>query len=173
MAQPFKFDPFYNFPPFYTRQTNLNTLHEQLKKWSSQILNYCKHYRIFKIHLSSVIADSSSAGRSSAASPEPNVEELFYNRRLNRRLSLDFIREILDFMRKDGRAEYVGKDVPGDICWIYWRTPEEWAAVVEAWIDETAQKGTVLTLYELTEGERARGTGKFVLRKSNCMTQAG
>lgn len=64
-------------------------------------------------------------------------------------------------MRKDGRAEYIAEG--GDMVWIYWRTPEEWASLIEGWVDETAQKGTVLTLYELVEGEATRGTGKFWL----------
>lgn len=77
-------------------------------------------------------------------------------------------------MRKEGRAEYVSGDGGsgsgsgmggggggGDVVWVYWRTPEEWATLIEEWVDETAQKGTVLTLYELTEGEGTRGTGMF------------
>lgn len=70
---------------------------------------------------------------------------------------------MIDFLRKDGRAEYVaGGDKEGDVVWVYWRTPEEWAALVEAWVEETGQKGSVLTLYELTEGEGTRGTGEFL-----------
>ena len=38
-------------------------------------------------------------------------------------------------------------------CWVYWRRPEEWAQVVGDWVEETGQKGTVLTLYELVEGD--------------------
>lgn len=77
-------------------------------------------------------------------------------------------------MRRDGRAEFVvggaddgtsnggggGGGEAGDVVWVYWRTPEEWAALVEAWVDETAQKGTVLTLYELSQGEDTLGTGE-------------
>lgn len=48
----------------------------------------------------------------------------------------------------------------GDVVWVYWRTPEEWAALIEDWVEETAQKGTVLTLYELSQGEDTIGTGK-------------
>lgn len=51
-----------------------------------------------------------------------------------------------------------GKEGTGDVFWIYWRTPEEWAEMVEAWVEETAQKNSVLTLYELTEGEGTKGT---------------
>jgi len=45
----------------------------------------------------------------------------------------------------------------GGRFWIFWRRPEEWASVIEAWVESTGQKGTVLTLYELTESE---ATGK-------------
>jgi ESCRT-II complex subunit VPS25 len=41
-------------------------------------------------------------------------------------------------------------------CWIYWRRPEEWASVIEEWVDRTGQKGTVLTLYEITESDATR-----------------
>lgn len=90
-------------------------------------------------------------------------------------------------MRKDGRAEYLQPGDAGaggggssngdassiaastaaagagagDVVLIYWRKPQEWAALIEAYVDETAQKGSVLTVYELTEGENTRGTGEF------------
>ncbi|KAI0386553.1 ESCRT-II complex, vps25 subunit [Hypomontagnella monticulosa] len=140
----FDFPREYNFPPFFTRQTNLTTLHSQLEKWSSLILSYCRHHRLFRVSLSY------------EGTP---YEDLFRNRRLGRALRLADAREVLEFMRKESRAEVVGSGGGGgDVYWIYWRTPEEWAALVEAWVDETAQKGTVLTLYELTEGEAVRGT---------------
>ena len=168
MAQPFVFPREYHFPPFFTRQTNLTTHHAQLTKWSSLILSYCQHYRIFKLPLSSAALPGINALPALPVVPAlsnvtttADIDDLFHNKRLNRRLSLADTREVLDFMRRDGRAEYVGRDGTGDVCWIYWRTPEEWATIIEAWIDETAQKGTVLTLYELTEGERTRGTGWF------------
>ncbi|KAG6361629.1 hypothetical protein INS49_009856 [Diaporthe citri] len=168
----FEFPREYYFPPFFTRQTNLNTHHAQLVKWSSLVLSYCQHHRIFKLPLSPISTSTTAASSSlSNATPtsgsNPNAaEDIFFNRRLNRRLALADVREVIDFMRKDGRAEYVGGEggaagaagAGGDVVWVYWRTPEEWAALVEGWVDETAQKGTVLTLYELTEGEGTRGT---------------
>jgi ESCRT-II complex subunit VPS25 len=178
MAQtPFEFPREYHFPPFFTRQTNLTTHHAQLTKWSSLILAYCQHHRIFRLALSSAAAGpqntpsagSATAVSSSAAGSAPaQAEDLFFNKKLNKRLALADVKEVLDFMRKDGRAEYVGKDTTsGDVCWIYWRTPEEWAAVVEAWIDGTGQKGTVLTIYELTEGEGTTGTGESIGNNNN------
>lgn len=41
-------------------------------------------------------------------------------------------------------------------CWIYWRRPEEWASVLEEWVERTGQKGTVLTLYEIVESDGTR-----------------
>ena len=60
------------------------------------------------------------------------------------------------------RAEWVG-DGSGhgnrSVAWIYWRRPEEWAEVIMEWIEETGQKGSVVTLYEITQGEGTSGQG--------------
>ncbi|KAL6897086.1 ESCRT-II complex subunit domain-containing protein [Trichoderma evansii] len=160
-ATDFPFPREYFFPAFFTRQPNLTIHHSQLTKWSSLVLAYARHHRIFRLALSAA-ADS----------------ELFFNRTLDRRLAPPDIREVIDFMRKDGRAEYLQPGdagsssnsngdssstgaaavAAGDVVLIYWRKPQEWAALIEAYVDETAQKGSVLTVYELTEGENTRGT---------------
>ncbi|OIW25288.1 ESCRT-II complex, vps25 subunit [Coniochaeta ligniaria NRRL 30616] len=158
--QPFAFPREFFFPPFFTRQTNLTTHHAQLIKWSSLILSYCRHHRIYKLSLSLSPSSSSTPDQSSpdAAQPQPGADELFHNPRIDKRLSLADIKETIDFMRKDGRAEYVAPGgAGGDVVWIYWRSPEEWAGLIEEWVDGTGQKGTVLTLYELTEGDATRG----------------
>ncbi|KAK0617371.1 vacuolar protein-sorting-associated protein 25, partial [Immersiella caudata] len=156
---PFPFPREYFFPPFFTRQTNLTTHHAQLTKWSALVLSYCRHHRIFKLPLSpasTTTGTSTTADKPISATPG---EDLFYSPKINRRLSLVDTREVINFLKKDGRAEYVaGGDKEGDVVWIYWRTPEEWATLVEGWVEETGQKGSVLTLYELTEGEGTRGT---------------
>lgn len=153
---PFPFPREYSFPAFFTRQTNLNTLHAQLVKWAALVLAYCRHHRIFKLPLTPDSGPSTTSDPSASASA--SADELFHNRRINRRLALADVREVIDFMRKDGRAEYVSDG--GDVVWIYWRTPEEWGTLIEAWVDSTGQKGTVLTLYELVEGEATESTGE-------------
>jgi ESCRT-II complex subunit VPS25 len=156
----FTFPREYHFPPFFTRQTQLTTRHAQLTKWSSLILSYARHHRLFRLSLSSA-----------------SESDLFHNRRLDRRLQPADVREVVDFMRKEGTVEYVsggggggdgssgvvgggGKAGAGDVVFVYWRKPDEWAALVEEYVEETAQKGSVLTVYELTEGEGTKGTGK-------------
>lgn len=163
---PFPFPREYSFPPFFTRQTNLTTHHAQLTKWAALVLAYCRHHRLFKLSLSSAISDplttTADPLSTTTTSTTHDTSELFHNRALNRRLSLADAREVLDFLRRDGRAEPVDGSGGGDVVWVYWRTPEEWAGLVEAWVDETAQRGGVLTLYELREGDATRGAGMYL-----------
>ncbi|RYP12201.1 hypothetical protein DL767_011406 [Monosporascus sp. MG133] len=162
-APPFEFPREYHFPPFFTRQPNANTRHSQLEKWSALILSYARHHRLYRISLPS--PSSAAAGPpSSSSSSTADTEELFHNRRLGRRLGAGDAREVLEHMRREGRAEPVAHghggdsgDGDGGLWWVYWKTPDEWAAEVEAWVEDTAQRGVVFTLYELTEGEDTRG----------------
>lgn len=174
----FDFPREYSFPPFFSRQTNLATLHSQRETWSAFVLDYCRHHRIFRLSLSNAInggnggsgGDAAAGGEAATAGTGGghDVQELFHNKRIDRRLSLADARDVLEHMRKEGRAEPASPSSSsssageaagggGDVWWIYWRTPEEWAAMIEGYVDETAQRGTVLTLYELVEGEGTRG----------------
>lgn len=148
----FKYPQEYYFPAFFTRQTNLTTHHAQLRTWTALVLAYTRHHRLFRLRLS-----------------EAAESELFFNRRLERRLQMPDIRELMDVMVKDGRAEYVATssaaasaDGGQDVVLMYWKKPEEWAALVESYVEETAQKGSVLTVYELSEGDGTRNTGMFL-----------
>ena len=140
----FTFPREYYFPAFFTRQTNLTTLHAQRNKWADLILAYARHNRIFRLSLSEA-ADS----------------DLFVNRKLDRRLQFDDIRDVVSFMHTDGRVEYVGGGTSGDVVFLYWRKPEEWAELVENYVEESGQKGSVLTVYEIVEGDGTKGNGMF------------
>ncbi|CAG9998971.1 unnamed protein product [Clonostachys byssicola] len=164
-ASSFRFPREYSFPAFFTRQTNLTTHHAQLSKWSALVLAYARHHRIFRLGLSAA-ADS----------------DLFYNRRLDRRLGMPDIRELLDFMKKDGRIEYASGgngSGEGEVVFVYWRKPEEWARKIEKYVEETGQKGSVLTVYELGEGEGTRGTeihgidNEVLLKALNVLVRKG
>jgi len=127
----------YHFPPFFSPQPTALTRQAQLKKWSVFIQRYCQHHRIFQIQIIDVL-DS----------------PLFHNSTLKKRLSLKDAKAVIDYMvSRDGdeRAEWLGPEKSS--AWIWWRKPEEWANVIASWVDETGQKGTVLTLYELVQGE--------------------
>ena len=75
---------------------------------------------------------------------------------------------VVDWMTRDEggrRAEWIvdggsgagGKG--GGTAWVYWKRPEEWAEVISGWVEDTGQKNTVLTLYELVNGEMTVGQG--------------
>lgn len=145
----------YNYPPFFTIQPVDLTRQAQLRKWSLFIQRYCRHYGVHKL---SII--------------EALETPLFHNVKLNKRLTLRDTKAVIDYMvSKDGdeRAEWLGPEKSA--AWIWWRKPDEWAALIANWVEETGQKGTVLTLYELTQGEATEqqefyGLDTEVLQKS-------
>jgi ESCRT-II complex subunit VPS25 len=121
--------------------------------WSTLIQSYCRHNRIFSLSLIDALETP-----------------LFNNTTLRRRLNLRDAKAILSWMSSSeggNRAEFIsadnkGKkksastDDDGGRCWIFWRRPEEWSTVLEEWVERTGQKGTVLTLYEIVEGDASR-----------------
>lgn len=142
-ASSFTFPPFAGFPPFYTLQPNLTTRARQLELWSSLILSYCAYHRLFKLSLSS---------------PPP---DLFNNAGIKRSLKPNDVRAVLEHMSQSSRTvEFVpstSRSEQSNTCWVYWRSLGEWADTIYGWIEETGQKGGVLTVYELREGEGAIG----------------
>jgi ESCRT-II complex subunit VPS25 len=62
--------------------------------------------------------------------------DLFSNKRIGKRLSMHDARDMVEFMRKEGRAEWVGKGVGEErnVAWIWWRNPEEWAGAIADWV---------------------------------------
>ncbi|KAL1973453.1 hypothetical protein VTN31DRAFT_6088 [Thermomyces dupontii] len=145
----FQFPEIYNFPPFYTLQPNTATQQAQLKHWSSLILSWCRHHRIFRLNLAEALETP-----------------LFHNARLKKRLGMAEARRVIDWMSRPGddekeagggrRAEWVSP-AEKTVAWIWWRRPEEWADSLMEWIEETAQKNTVLTVYELVHGDATIG----------------
>lgn len=141
----FSFPTYTTFPPFYTLQPNLTTRARQLTLWSQFILSYAAHNRLYRLSLSSPPAD------------------LFANPAIHRALSEPDIRSVLDHMAlpaNGARVEWISAGAKGErsaSCWVFWRTLAEWADLIYGWVDETGQKGSVLTVYELREGEAVGG----------------
>ncbi len=119
--QPFAFPPYHSFPALYTTQPNATTEASRLNKWSSLILSYCRHNRLFKL----VLVDAIDS-------------PLFNNSTINRRLALEDATGIINSMVKGGRAEWSGttrgKETGKEKAWIYWKTKEEWAGVIYDWV---------------------------------------
>lgn len=139
----FVFPREYHFPAFFTLQPNLTTRHAQLAKWAALVLAYGRHHRLFRLR-----ADEAADW------------DLFCNRRLGRRLEAPARRLVLDQLRRDGAADLLpGRSAPDGPVLLYWRALDDWAALVDRFVDQTGHRGAVMTLYELTEGDASRGTG--------------
>lgn len=62
----------------------------------------------------------------------------------------------------------VGGAGEGEEIYVWWHSAEEWASILLKWVEETGQRNTVLTFYELLEGDATnecewRGMGEEVL----------
>lgn len=44
---------------------------------------------------------------------------------------------------------------------IYWKRPEDWGSEIYEWIMANGMGGTILTFWEISEGEVTEGTGEF------------
>jgi ESCRT-II complex subunit VPS25 len=144
----FQFIPHYSFPPFFNLQPVAQSRSSQLLSWSTHIQSYCRHHHIFSLSLIDALDTP-----------------LFHNATLRKRLSLRDAQAVLTWMASPeggNRAEFINTNKKakageeGGRAWIYWRRPEEWAQVLEEWVDRTGQKGVVLTLYEIVEGDQSR-----------------
>lgn len=141
-AETFTFPARYSFPPFFTPQPTQSTRHAQLSRWSTLIQQYCAHHKLHTLTLQTAINTP-----------------LFHNTSIKKRLSLPDARAVIDYMvstEGDQRAEWLDSTTKGE-AWIWWRKPEEWGSLIAGWVEETGQKGVVLTLYEIVEGEGSVG----------------
>lgn len=138
----------YHFPPFFTRQPNAETNAARTQMWKDLILSYCKHNRIFTLNVREAVASS----------------PLFGNEAISRRLQPSDANEILHLMASAGLAEWYVSD--GNKLMIFWRKPSEWASLLYEWVDGSGQVDSVLTLYEIREGEVSFGTGILCANRS-------
>ncbi|WKX89209.1 hypothetical protein Q1695_008678 [Nippostrongylus brasiliensis] len=130
----FKWPWQYDFPPFFTLQHTLVTREKQLETWASLVIDYTQHNKIYTLDVAEV-ANS----------------ELFYNQKLNRRLSPEGIRAVFDYLEQKKHVEWI--DIVKTRCHIYWRRPDEWAALIYSWAVSNGLLNTPCTLYEIAHGD--------------------
>ncbi|XP_025108598.1 vacuolar protein-sorting-associated protein 25-like [Pomacea canaliculata] len=128
----------YKFPPFFTIQPNLETRKKQLEAWCSLVLSYQRHSKSYNLDVT-----------------EAQNSELFHNKAISRKLSVDAIYTVLDELRKRGHIEW--QDKMKKQCLVMWRTPEEWGKLIYNWVSANGMNNTVCTFYELTDGENTVG----------------
>ena len=136
----------YNFPPFFTLQPNEDTKNKQIDAWCDLILKYGREKRIFQLDL-----------------VEALNTELFNNKQIDRKCSVELINEVFEQLIKNNRAEWILpnnlssknlKNIPQSTnrkCFIYWHTLDEWAKLIYDYVNRNGLQNTVCTFYELTE----------------------
>ncbi|KAI7907496.1 ESCRT-II complex subunit-domain-containing protein [Cokeromyces recurvatus] len=149
----FEYPKIFDFPPFFTRQITDATWKSQVSQWEALILQYTRQKHIFRLNLHQATT--------------PGEIEIFENKKINRRLSFETLKDIIEEMVKNGNAEWEGgsKGQKNEVL-IYWHTPEEWANLIWNWINETGQNNQIMTFYEITNGELAEGQEFFELDKT-------
>ncbi|KAJ2726982.1 Vacuolar protein-sorting-associated protein 25 [Coemansia sp. Benny D115] len=156
----FRFPEIYSFPPFFTRQPNEATWHEQRRQWCDLILAYYKHHRLYRLHLADAI-----------------TEEPFTNRQIHRALRADVLRELLEHLVDQGNAAWTGAKNSRETCLVFWRKPEVWGAMIHQWASDRGLLSTVLTFFELsngddTEDQEFHGLEPVILRRALDALQA-
>lgn len=171
----YKFPKIYNFPPFFTPQPNLTTYQAQLEQWEEIILGYCKANKVWILSetgscmgVNARDGDEEFQMRTEMDDEDEENEEsertgqsegsLFKNQEIKRQASSDFIMDIYGHLIENKHGEWVDETSKSRSrgFLVYWHPIEEWAHILYDWIDNSGQGGSILTVYELQEGELSK-----------------
>jgi len=148
---PFEFPPHFNYPPFFTLQIIQNTRQKQINSWLELILSYSRQQRLFEIDVN----------EASTKSP------LFHNDKINRKLTPEAIRELLEALVSQGNAEWLDREKNRVL--LMWCKPEEWAAQLYKWVCDNGQTDTVMTVWELQNSDEYKHEEWFALNTKVLM----
>lgn len=124
----------------FSLQTHSDTRAKQLVAWKALVLNYCKTQKICFVD-----------------TRETKDISLFSNASINRTIQADLLNLILSELQQTGYSAPLDKQ---KLRWeIYWHTLEEFANIIYSYITDSNSTQTVLTFYELTEGDEVQGQG--------------
>ncbi len=124
-----------SFPPLYTKQRNAETERQRLDDWVRVVVAWAVEKRVTEVLVHKELA----AG------------DLFRNDRIDRRVTPEDAVAILDHVAARGNGEWVGSDRTRFL--VLTKSLAEWGKLVCAYVDRTGQMGSVLTVFELLEGD--------------------
>lgn len=149
-ASEFFFPKSYTYPPLWNIQPICATRERQFQRWSGIILAYCRHSRIWRLRPVEMLDTP-----------------LFHNKKLRKWLSLQDVRDIIDWMtREEGlrRAEWVGTSSDRSVAYIYWRRPEEWAEIMSNWVRRCELFAVSYSSCPVGRGNRTEEHGLHTIR---------
>ncbi|OHT02464.1 Vacuolar protein-sorting-associated protein 25 [Tritrichomonas foetus] len=132
MSKKFSFPDFYDYPPFWTKQPDEETLKKQVELWSNLICAFSKAHNFTEFEIAGAL-DS----------------PLFSNKKINRQLDRETLLFFLDKMSEKGNAKFTS-DARNRVR-IYWRSIDEWAKMLYGY---SVKYGTgPYTFHELCESD--------------------
>lgn len=132
----YKLPSIHAFPPFFCFQPAAKTRVSQDDQWVQLILSYARFRRLFTL----TVDDAEKTGS--------DWEEVLINERINRRLTKQQVRTLLQMLVARGQATYEPPRQDDSVL-LYWRKPGEWAEVLHSWAVSTGQLNTIMTFYEI------------------------
>ncbi|KAA0149977.1 hypothetical protein FNF27_06225 [Cafeteria roenbergensis] len=121
----------YQFPPFFTLQTNDALRAKQLGEWRNIIVQWHEARKEATMH----VADW----------------PLWENKDIGRRMSAEGIAAVMRFVKEGGNCEWV--DAAKTTARIFYKTPSQWAAAVHEYVDGAGLAGTMCIVYDLISGD--------------------
>ncbi|KAJ9108064.1 hypothetical protein QFC20_003633 [Naganishia adeliensis] len=145
------FPAIWSFPPIFTLQPNPQTFAHQISLWTQLLLSWAKFHRVFTLDAGAVDGG--------------DCRDVFHNSAINRRLQPPAIKQFVSHLLKEG---LISPDPPqqSSTYLIYWKKPEEWASIIYTWVSDHGLTGSIMTFYELTEGDMAHTTEFYQLPPS-------
>jgi ESCRT-II complex subunit VPS25 len=105
MSSSFIFPDYYNWPFFFTIQKNFDTKIKQFGMWITIIKDYCKVNKIWRLSKSFFI------------------ENLSINKNINRRLTLEGVDTLFNYMRDIAKCLI---EITKEDYYILWKSLDEW-----------------------------------------------
>jgi len=149
-GQSFTYPPFFDFPAFFTLQSNEAIRAKQLGMWKQLVCDYCAHHRLFIVNVL-----------------ETSQVDVFRNAKLQRQLSSEGLSALASHMVTSGVAAWTDSPDVGtenasaaskhSRLLVFWRTPSEWADLVLQWVEGTGRIGSVETVTSLIDGDATEG----------------
>lgn len=116
-------------------QKNAETRKQQFLRWKELILKYAEHNKQAVININ-------------------DDSELFHNKKVNRTLDRETRELIMNELCTSRNASPIGKNT--GTYEIYWNTIEEWSILICSWAANTGMTNSVLTFFELLNGDDTR-----------------
>jgi len=95
---------------------------------------------------------------------EEHKKPLFYNPKIERKLSIETIQLVLHDLVAGGYGEW--SDEKRSACVLSYRKLDEWAAILWKWGKDNNLTSTVTTIYDLTTADESRDAEFFGLDKT-------